>query len=238
MEPMSRLRTSGRNAAGLGLWLLLFSGYSFAEEIRGRVVSVADGDTLTVLDASNRQHRVRLNGIDAPETKQAFSQVSKRNLSTLVFGKDVVVTWQKTDQYGRLVGTVHLGTSDTSLEQLRAGLAWYFRRYERDVAPNLRPVYEAAEAEARAAKRGLWQDTAPQPPWAFRTGEPAPGATTPRTLLGTTVAAGVVIGNRNSMIYHVPGCRNYNDVAERNRVYFKSEPEALAAGFRKARNCN
>ena len=113
-----------------------------------------------------------------------------------------------------------------------------FRRYERDVASNLRPVYEAAEAEARAAKRGLWQDSEPQAPWAFRAGEPSPSATTPQTLLGATATAGAVIGNRNSGIYHVPGCRSYNDVAERNRVYFKTEPEAVAAGFRKARNCN
>jgi endonuclease YncB( thermonuclease family) len=225
---MHRIRKRGLKAVSFSLALLLFfSGYSFADEIQGLVVSVADGDTLTVLDASSKQHLVRLNGIDAPETRQAFSQVSKRNLSTLVFGKDVVVAWQKTDQYGRLVGTVRVGTTDTVLEQLRAGPAWYFRRYERDVAANLRPVYEAAEAEARAGKRGLWQDAEPQPPWAFRDGEPAPGVT-----------AAAVIGNRNSKIYHVPGCDSYNDVAERNRVYFKTEPEAVAAGFRKARNCN
>jgi len=219
---------------------LLFSNvvHSFADELRGRVVSVADGDTVTVLDASHKQHRVRLNGIDAPETSQAFSQVAKTNLSTLVFGKDVVVSWQKTDQWGRLIGTVFVGATNTSLEQLRSGLAWYFSRYERDVPPDLRPVYAAAEAEARAAKRGLWRDAAPQAPWAFRAGEPAPSATTTRSALGATPASGNIIGNRNSRIYHLPGCRSYNAVAEHNRVYFKTETEAVAAGFRKARNCS
>jgi hypothetical protein len=136
------------------------------------------------------------------------------------------------------VGTVIVGASNANLEQLRAGLAWYYREYAADVAPENRPLYEAAEAEARAARRGLWGDLSPQAPWAWRSGEPASVAT-PRGLLSATPAAtvGRVIGNRNSNIYHVPGCRSYNDVAERNRVYFATEAEARAAGFRKARNC-
>lgn len=67
---------------------------------------------MTVLDALNQQHKVRLNGIDAPETGQAFSQVAKSNLSLLVFGQDVLVVWAKVDRYGRLVGTVTLGVSE------------------------------------------------------------------------------------------------------------------------------
>src|SRR5438045_2771120 len=71
-----------------------------SSELRGRVVSVADGDTITVLDASNTQHKIRFNGIDAPEHNQDFGQASKKHLSDLVFGKDVVVKWSKTDKYG------------------------------------------------------------------------------------------------------------------------------------------
>lgn len=214
------------------------AGLVAQEPLRGRVVAVADGDTITVLDALKRQHRIRLNGIDAPEAGQPFSTVARQQLSGLVFGKDVTVVGSKADRYGRLVGTVIIGTTNANLEQLRAGLAWYFRAYAGDVAPENRPLYEAAEAEARAAKRGLWRDVSPQAPWAWRGGEPAQ-VDGPRGLLNATptVPAGRVIGNRNSNIYHVPGCRSYNDVAERNRVYFTSEAEAQAAGFRRARNC-
>lgn len=214
-----------------------------ADELRGRVVAIADGDTLTLLDAGKKQYSIRLNGIDAPETGQAFSQVAKANLSTLVFGHDVVVVWSKVDDYGRLVGTVLRGTLNANLEQLRAGLAWYFRRYEADVAPENRPLYAAAEAEAKSARRGLWQDATPTAPWTFRGDASSPAATTattPSRPLGllSPATSGRVIGNRRSGIYHVPGCRNYNDIAERNRVYFNTEAEARAAGFRKAQNCN
>ena len=159
-----RARTLRVSAILLSLTALSLS----AEELRGRVVGITDGDTLTLLDPQKAQHKVRLNGIDAPESSQAFGQVSKRNLSELVFGQDVVVVWTKLDRYGRIVGTVLKGTIDANLEQLRAGLAWYFRRYESDVpAPN-RVLYDAAEADAKATKRGLWRDPSPTAPWVFR----------------------------------------------------------------------
>ena len=77
-----------------------------ADTITGRVVGVADGDTVTVLDADKVQHKIRLAGIDAPEKAQAFGNRSKQNLSDLVFGKDVRVDWDKRDRYGRIVGKV------------------------------------------------------------------------------------------------------------------------------------
>lgn len=214
-----------------------------ADELRGRVVGVTDGDTLTLLDASKHQYKIRLNGIDAPESGQAFGQVSKQGLSSLAFGRDVVVVWNKVDRYGRLVGTVVVGAVNANLEQLRAGLAWYYRQYESDVAAENRPVYAAAETEARGAKRGLWRDANPQAPWVYRTPDPAVTplravpSVQPTSAAPIAAGRGIVIGNRNSNIYHVPGCGSYNDVAERNRVYFRTEAEAAAAGFRKARNC-
>jgi len=201
-----------------------------AEDLRGRVVAVADGDTVTVLDANNRQHRVRLNGVDAPELGQPFSQVSKSYMSSLVFEREVLVAGQKVDRYGRLVGTVYIGDKNANLELLRSGLAWYYRDYEGDVPVTWRAVYAAAEAEARSAKRGLWQEAQPAAPWDFRAGTVAPSSA------ATTL--GAVVGNRSSGIYHVPGCRDYGRIAERNRVHFKTEAEAVAAGFRKARNCS
>lgn len=228
------VRRGLRTAVLVGLCVLAAAPPVSADELRGRVVGITDGDTITVLDASRQQHRVRLNGIDAPESGQAFSAASKTNLSDLVFGQDVVVVWSKLDRYGRIIGTVVRGPVNANLEQIKAGLAWYYREYASDVSPENRPLYAAAEAAARTARIGLWRDPNPQAPWAYRnpTTAPAPLIAQPGQQRGT------VIGNRNSGIYHVPGCRSYNDVAERNRVYFNTEAEARAAGYRKALNCD
>ena len=92
--------------------LLVLSFGTHADTITGRVVGVADGDTVTVLDADKVQHKIRLAGIDAPEKAQAFGTRSKQNLSDLVFGKDVRVDWDKRDRYGRIVGKVWVQPSD------------------------------------------------------------------------------------------------------------------------------
>lgn len=221
-------------ALAVGFLLAAVAGLE-ADDLRGRVVSVADGDTITVLDAGRMEHRIRLNGIDAPESRQPFSQVSRRQLSELVAGRDVLVVWDKRDRYGRLIGTVLVDGTNANLAQLTAGLAWYYRYYAADVPADLRPRYEAAEADARAARRGLWADPQPVAPWGFR--NPSLGTSTPQTAVSAPTGAGRIIGNRNSRIYHLPGCRSYNAVAERNRVPFTTEAEARAAGYRKARNC-
>ncbi len=227
--------------------LLCLCWSAFAETLTGKVVGVHDGDTCTVLDANHTEHKIRLNGVDAPELGQAFGQASKRNLSDLVFGKTVNVETGKTDRYGRLVGTVLLDGKDVNFAQLRAGLAWYFKKYERDVAADRRQPYADAEREARQARRGLWADPNPQPPWEYRHPENETGTFSDVSKKGTgapgnsTAPAaqpgGTVRGNKNSMIYHAPNCPDYDRIAERNRVPFKTEAEAQAAGYRKARNC-
>ena len=132
------------------------------EVLNGRVVRVADGDTITVLDAANAQHKIRFNGIDAPESHQAFGQKSKQHLSDYVAGKNVTVTWKSKDKYGRILGTVWLGSTDINLQMLRDGYAWHYKRFDSN------PTYAAAESEARAARRGLWSDPHPIPPEQFR----------------------------------------------------------------------
>jgi endonuclease YncB( thermonuclease family) len=134
-------------------------------------VGVADGDTITVLSAGNQQTRVRLQGIDAPESGQAFGQVSKRNLSNFIFDKQVVVEYEKTDRYGRTLGKVLAGRRDVNLEQVKAGLAWHYKDYQEEQQPEDRRLYADAETDARAAKRGLWADANPIPPWDFRRGK-------------------------------------------------------------------
>lgn len=138
------------------------------ETLSGRVVGVADGDTITVLDASDEQHKIRLAGIDAPEKSQAYGQVAKQSLSELVYGQQADIETSKRDRYGRKIGKVRVGGTDANLEQIRRGLAWHYKDYELEQPPLDRATYAEAEIEARSASRGLWGDPAPVAPWEWR----------------------------------------------------------------------
>ena len=94
------------------------SGVVSAEPIVGKIVGVADGDTLTVLDALKHQHKIRLSGIDAPESGQAFGNRSKQALSDCAFGKQATVEGDKTDRYGRTVGRVVVAGVDCNLRKV------------------------------------------------------------------------------------------------------------------------
>lgn len=141
---------------------------SRVQEISGRVVKVTDGDTITLLDSNNSELPVRLMGIDAPERHQAFSQTSRENLANQIFGKWIIVQFRKHDRYGRIVGKVILDGQDECLEQIKAGMAWHYKAFQREQSVEDRLAYAAAETEARASRRGLWQDADPKPPWQFR----------------------------------------------------------------------
>ncbi len=145
-------------------------GQTSENVIEGKVVAIADGDTLTLLTEGNKQIKVRLAGIDAPESKQAFGQKAKQNLSGLVFGKTVKVEGSKTDRYGRLVGKILIGGEDVNLRQVEEGLAWHYKQYEREQSGADRKLYALAEAAARDARSGLWADKEPEAPWDFRRG--------------------------------------------------------------------
>jgi endonuclease YncB( thermonuclease family) len=132
-------------------------------ELTGKVVHIADGDTLTVLDADKVQHKIRLHGIDAPEKGQAFGNKAKEALGEKAHEKYVRVVWKEKDKYGRIVGDVHLGNRNINLEMVREGWAWWYRRY----APKSKAL-EDAETEARKEKRGLWHDKNPEAPWEYR----------------------------------------------------------------------
>lgn len=158
----------------------LLLGTAHADTLNGRVVGVADGDTITVLDADRQQHKIRLQGIDAPEKAQPFGQRSKESLSAMAFNKDVRVEWAKRDRYGRIVGKVWVQpascpacpmTLDAGLAQLTVGLAWWYQKYAKEQSPEDAGRYEFAEHEARAKRAGLWADGHPVPPWEWRKGE-------------------------------------------------------------------
>ena len=148
--------------------LAVFVCDALAATLAGRVVGVSDGDTVTVLTAENRQFKIRLSGIDAPEKKQPFGAHAKETLSRQLFGQAVTVEWTKTDRYGRIVGKIEVDGFDANLEQIREGSAWVYTQYLREIPVEDRKLYLDAERQAKSARRGLWHDNDPEPPWQWR----------------------------------------------------------------------
>ena len=149
--------------------LVLTSTHSAsAATLTGRIVSISDGDTVTLLDANLQQHKIRLSGIDAPEKRQPFGNRSRLHLGTLVFGKHVTADCPKTDRYKRAVCRIEVDGVDANLAQVEAGMAWHYKAYSREQSPADRWRYAKAEDRARDARQGLWADRAPVAPWDFR----------------------------------------------------------------------
>ena len=148
--------------------VLFFCITGYAAELTSRVVAIADGDTVTVLDAQNVQHKIRLAGIDAPEKKQPFGNRSKEALSDCAFNKDVVINWDKIDRYQRKVGKVIVAGVDCNLRQIDLGMAWHYKEYEKEQTPADRDSYAKAELQARSARKGVWSDNEVIAPWVFR----------------------------------------------------------------------
>ncbi len=163
--------------AGTLVMLLLRSAAAAEWIVEGRVVSVADGDTFTLLDSSKTQHRVRIGGIDAPEKGQPFGDTAKERLSTLVYGKQIRARCWKHDQYGREVCAASSGPRDLGLEMIREGLAWHYKRFEQEQDIDERRLYSEAETMARRARRGLWKIQDAVPPWEWRAKHSTAGST-------------------------------------------------------------
>jgi len=189
-----------------------------------KVVGVSDGDTVKVLTSEKKELRIRLDGIDAPESAQPFGSASKKWLSDQVFGKTVQLYPKELDRYGRTVGRIELDGKNVNLASVRAGMAWWYRQY----APTSKEL-KAAEAEARAAKRGIWSEPRAVAPWEWRRGSrspstdgnfSAPGSSSPssartsgqgsrRTERPVTVPGPntIVYITRGGSKYHADGCR-------------------------------
>lgn len=127
-----------------------------------RVVGVVDGDTVDVLDSAKRQTRCRVGNIDAPERSQAFGQASRKHLSGLVFGKQVLVQVTDKDRYGRSICDLEVSGQDVATAQVAAGMAWVYTAYNRNRA------LPAVEGVARRAGAGLWAHPSPTAPWEWR----------------------------------------------------------------------
>ena len=136
-----------------------------ADTLEGNVVKIADGDTLTLLTSSNEQVKIRLAGIDTPERKQPFGNRAKQAISSLAFQKHALIEVEAKDRYGRIVGTVFVDGQNVNAELVRQGMAWVYRKYNKDKA-----LYEL-EAKAREKELGLWLKENPIPPWEWRRGK-------------------------------------------------------------------
>ena len=149
-------------------------------DVIGKVVRVADGDTISVLDANQQLYKVRLAGIDAPEKAQPFGDVSREHLASLLAGKEVRVEFSKTDRYGRLLGKVWVQpadcpgcgkTLDANHAQIAFGMAWWYQYYASEQPPADRELYKSAVNTARRKGLGLWSEPNAVPPWAWRRGQ-------------------------------------------------------------------
>lgn len=172
--------------------LCMLPFHSHAETLTGYVVGISDGDTLTVLDKTSQQHKIRLAGIDAPEKAQAFGDRSKQNLAALTFNRKVVVEWTKHDRYGRTVGKVLVNGVDANLEQIKGGMAWWYRDYAKEQSPEDRRLYEYAEAKSQSNRSGLWSDKNAMPPWDFRHGTGAAKSRSSQPLSNCPCSSGIL----------------------------------------------
>ncbi|WP_269514037.1 thermonuclease family protein [Brevundimonas subvibrioides] len=194
-----------------------------AVSFEARVVGITDGDTLTVVDAQNQQHTIRLAEIDAPERRQPWGDRSRQTLSTLAFGKTISVRQTDNDRYGRVVARLFVDGSDINRTMVEQGASWAYRRYLTD------RTLIAAETRARAQRVGLWSlsDAETVAPWEWRQGvregsglapETAAASTGMRSLLASRSGSGAS-KSLTSGTFSCSGkqyCRQMNSCAEAN----------------------
>lgn len=202
---------------------LIFCFISFAHlalaqtTIIGKVVGVADADTITVLDAGKTQHKIRLEGIDAPERGQAYGAKATEALKAALGDGSVKVLVSGKDRYGRSIGKVYAGKTSINSWLVANGWAWHYKAYSKD------KILAELETKARAAKVGLWADSrAPQAPWEYRVSKRAPKP--PQGELENQ--AGQWWLNTGSNVRHNSGCR-----------YFRNTSKGRPCGTKEGKAC-
>lgn len=138
------------------------------KKIKATSVRVIDGDTVEVLIDGKPSERVRLLGIDAPESKQSFGDASKATLEECVAGAQVTIAYKEIDRYDRMLGKVFAGNTDCNYRQVVAGSAWHYKQYSKGQPNDDADIYADAEKVAQLQKQGLWSDLNAQEPWNFR----------------------------------------------------------------------
>ena len=150
----------------LPIMIVVFPAASWGNSttFEAKVVKIVDGDTITALDAQNTTIKIRMYGIDAPESKQAFGQKAKQALTTAIATKIITVNDHGVDIYGRMLGTIWLDGYDINASMVDSGYAWVYRFEDNAIVPS----YLKYESAARKDAKGLWADPNPVPPWQWR----------------------------------------------------------------------
>ena len=217
---------------------LLFSSsidFLSAEPIAGKVVSVADGDTITISE-NGTERKIRLYGIDCPEGNQQFGQQATKFTSALVSGRKIGIKTMDTDRYGRTVAIVYADGVNLNEQIVAQGYGWVYRQYCKE---SFCQDWLQLESAAKAFRKGLWADTNPTTPWEYRQQQRASGGFNGHdsTYSPTTVLAQAETfhGNTRSHVFHGSGCKDFN--CPNCTVIFKSKQEATEAGYRPHKSC-
>ena len=128
----------------------------------GKSIKVDDGDTFIFLDKNNRQIKIRIEGIDAPEKGMPYARKSKEYLAGLLLNQDLVVVGKSYDQYKRMVAQISVGKQDVSAAMIASGYAWHYKKF------NQEKKLSDLELKAKSQRLGLWQENSPMPPWKVR----------------------------------------------------------------------
>lgn len=208
------------------LVLLLIPRVTVAWE--GKVVEIADGDTITVLQ-DRKQVKIRLYGIDTPEKGQAFGKAAKKYTSSLVARKTIKIIPYDTDKYERTVGVVLVDGMNVNQSLISAGLAWQYRKY---CKASFCDGWLGLEKHARNSGIGLWKDKSPQPPWEWRSEKRNGGSGKSDNVVG---GVGIYHGNKKSHLLHSSSCQYYN--CKNCTVVFQSADDAVSAGYKAHKQC-
>jgi len=203
------------------LIVCLFTVFVFAaDSFTGKVVGITDGDTIKVLK-DGKEVKVRLDGIDCPETGQAFGKRAKQFASDMVFGKEVKVKSKGLDKYGRTLGEVILPDGKSlNRELIRAGLAWWYRQYSQD------STLGVLESEAREERIGLWADADPIAPWDYRHGTGVLVNNSKAVPQNSESSEATIYITKTGTKYHSVGCRYLS----KSKIPMKLK-DATAAGY-------
>ena len=192
--------------------------------LQGTVQRVMDGDTVQLLTENATKFKIRLLGIDAPESKQSFGSESTQHLISLIQSERVTARCVGIDKYKRSLCKLTLKDVDLNLEQVKSGMAWHYKVYASSQSKSDQDTYATAEIEARGSRVGLWASKLTTPPWEFRKRSKTVKQTS------TVNKWPNIVKMSRSKICHHPGGRYHAKTT--NFTAFKSMDECLAAGGR------